>query len=159
MTCMCLLLDIQVEWRRHIFWTFFNAIRLIYFLIRFSHCPFKRKCWECKSQVHHRSSKSSYRSRGRWGNIDFNFITHVGIYVHYSKLKLLLLLQILSKKGVIILPDIYANSGGVTVSYFEWGQVTKALDIPSIFLVWLSIYETVSESIENVGSNVSVIQV
>ncbi|KAK8519675.1 hypothetical protein V6N12_030042 [Hibiscus sabdariffa] len=29
---------------------------------------------------------------------------------------------ILSKKGVIILPDIYANSGGVTVSYFEWVQ-------------------------------------
>lgn len=31
--------------------------------------------------------------------------------------------QILSKKGVVILPDIYANSGGVTVSYFEWVQV------------------------------------
>ncbi|XP_022036451.1 glutamate dehydrogenase A [Helianthus annuus] len=27
--------------------------------------------------------------------------------------------EILSKKGVIILPDIYANAGGVTVSYFE----------------------------------------
>uniref|UniRef100_A0A0D9ZEB9 Glutamate dehydrogenase n=1 Tax=Oryza glumipatula TaxID=40148 RepID=A0A0D9ZEB9_9ORYZ len=32
------------------------------------------------------------------------------------------LLQILSKKGVLILPDILANSGGVTVSYFEWVQ-------------------------------------
>lgn len=31
--------------------------------------------------------------------------------------------QILSKKGVVILPDIYANAGGVTVSYFEWVQV------------------------------------
>ncbi|KAL9326761.1 hypothetical protein ACSQ67_007406 [Phaseolus vulgaris] len=30
--------------------------------------------------------------------------------------------EILSKKGVIILPDIYANAGGVTVSYFEWVQ-------------------------------------
>uniref|UniRef100_A0A0D9W028 Glutamate dehydrogenase n=1 Tax=Leersia perrieri TaxID=77586 RepID=A0A0D9W028_9ORYZ len=29
---------------------------------------------------------------------------------------------ILSKKGVLILPDILANSGGVTVSYFEWVQ-------------------------------------
>lgn len=35
-----------------------------------------------------------------------------------------ILLQILSKKGVVILPDIYANSGGVTVSYFEWVQVS-----------------------------------
>ncbi|KAG9452015.1 hypothetical protein H6P81_004919 [Aristolochia fimbriata] len=30
--------------------------------------------------------------------------------------------EILSKKGVTILPDIFANSGGVTVSYFEWVQ-------------------------------------
>ncbi|KAJ4712629.1 Glutamate dehydrogenase [Melia azedarach] len=30
--------------------------------------------------------------------------------------------EILSKKGIVILPDIYANCGGVTVSYFEWVQ-------------------------------------
>ncbi|EYU35165.1 hypothetical protein MIMGU_mgv1a021743mg [Erythranthe guttata] len=30
--------------------------------------------------------------------------------------------EILFKKGVVILPDIYANAGGVTVSYFEWVQ-------------------------------------
>ncbi|KAK6926243.1 Glutamate/phenylalanine/leucine/valine dehydrogenase, dimerization domain, partial [Dillenia turbinata] len=30
--------------------------------------------------------------------------------------------EILAKKGVVILPDIYANAGGVTVSYFEWVQ-------------------------------------
>jgi glutamate dehydrogenase (NAD(P)+) len=30
--------------------------------------------------------------------------------------------QLLHDKGVVILPDIYANAGGVTVSYLEWVQ-------------------------------------
>jgi glutamate dehydrogenase/leucine dehydrogenase len=30
--------------------------------------------------------------------------------------------EILTKNGVLILPDILANAGGVTVSYFEWVQ-------------------------------------
>ncbi len=28
--------------------------------------------------------------------------------------------KILNKKGIMILPDVYLNAGGVTVSYFEW---------------------------------------
>lgn len=30
--------------------------------------------------------------------------------------------EILDRRGVTVLPDIYANAGGVTVSYFEWAQ-------------------------------------
>jgi glutamate dehydrogenase (NAD(P)+) len=30
--------------------------------------------------------------------------------------------EVLARKGIMVLPDILANSGGVTVSYFEWVQ-------------------------------------
>ena len=30
--------------------------------------------------------------------------------------------EMLTARGVVVLPDIYVNAGGVTVSYFEWAQ-------------------------------------
>ena len=30
--------------------------------------------------------------------------------------------KVLADSGVIVIPDILANAGGVTVSYFEWAQ-------------------------------------
>jgi glutamate dehydrogenase (NAD(P)+) len=30
--------------------------------------------------------------------------------------------EVFARKGIVVLPDIYANAGGVTVSYFEWVQ-------------------------------------
>ncbi|MEO7836280.1 MAG: glutamate dehydrogenase, partial [Acidimicrobiales bacterium] len=30
--------------------------------------------------------------------------------------------EILAKRGIAVIPDILANAGGVTVSYFEWAQ-------------------------------------
>jgi glutamate dehydrogenase (NAD(P)+) len=36
--------------------------------------------------------------------------------------------EVLARKGIMVIPDILANSGGVTVSYFEWVQ-----DLQSFF--------------------------
>ena len=35
--------------------------------------------------------------------------------------------EILSRRGVTVVPDIVANAGGVTVSYFEWVQDLQSL--------------------------------
>lgn len=35
--------------------------------------------------------------------------------------------EILAQRGVVCVPDIWANAGGVTVSYFEWVQNTQKL--------------------------------
>ncbi len=35
--------------------------------------------------------------------------------------------EILSSRGIVCIPDIWANAGGVTVSYFEWTQNTQQL--------------------------------
>ena len=33
--------------------------------------------------------------------------------------------EILKEKGIVVVPDVLANAGGVTVSYFEWDQNVK----------------------------------
>ena len=35
--------------------------------------------------------------------------------------------QILDRRGIIVLPDVLSNAGGVTVSYFEWSQNLQQL--------------------------------
>jgi glutamate dehydrogenase (NAD(P)+) len=35
--------------------------------------------------------------------------------------------QIFQERGILCIPDIWANAGGVTVSYFEWTQNTQKL--------------------------------
>ncbi len=52
--------------------------------------------------------------------------------------------EVLNEKGVLIVPDILANAGGVTVSYFEWVQ-----DLQSFF--WK--HEQVNEALEEMMAN------
>ena len=65
--------------------------------------------------------------------------------------------EVLARKGIMLLPDILANAGGVTVSYFEWVQ-----DLQSFFwseaevnakleTVMRRAFQEVHESRESIG--------
>ncbi len=67
--------------------------------------------------------------------------------------------SILEKKGIAVIPDILANSGGVVVSYFEWLQ-NKRCEYWDIFEVrarlekrMLNTYQLVSQKAINMGIN------
>ena len=34
--------------------------------------------------------------------------------------------RVLAERGIVVVPDILANAGGVVVSYFEWVQANQA---------------------------------
>ncbi len=64
--------------------------------------------------------------------------------------------EILLKKGVLIVPDLYANAGGVTVSYFEWlknlshvrfGRMNKRFEEGTIRSVLQSMEKLVGKSL------------
>ncbi len=57
--------------------------------------------------------------------------------------------EILEKKNVLILPDILANAGGVTVSYFEWVQNRQHYRW-SLDRVRQELDRTMSDAFENV---------
>ena len=57
--------------------------------------------------------------------------------------------KLLNDKGVIILPDILANAGGVTVSYFEWVQ-NRQYYRWGLDRVRQELDKTMSEAFENV---------
>ena len=64
--------------------------------------------------------------------------------------------EVLLKKGIVILPDLYANAGGVTVSYFEWvknlshhrfGRLEKRFDASTYSGILSIIERTTNKSI------------
>ena len=66
--------------------------------------------------------------------------------------------EILIAKGVLILPDIYANAGGVTVSYFEWlknlshvrfGRIGKRFDQATLTAVVDAVEETTGRKLSD----------
>ncbi len=57
--------------------------------------------------------------------------------------------DILNERGVLVVPDILANAGGVTVSYFEWVQ-----DLQSFFWKRQHVNETLEEMLREAFSNV-----
>ena len=60
--------------------------------------------------------------------------------------------KILNDKGVVILPDILANAGGVVVSYFEWVQ-----DLQRFFWKEEEIYKRLEEIMINAYKQVNVL--
>jgi glutamate dehydrogenase (NAD(P)+) len=58
--------------------------------------------------------------------------------------------EILADKGVVVVPDIVANAGGVTVSYFEWVQ-----DIQSYFWGEKEVNEKLDQIISRTYESVS----
>jgi len=57
--------------------------------------------------------------------------------------------RMLSDKGIMIMPDILANAGGVTVSYFEWVQ-----DLQFFFWTTGQINERLKEIMTNAFARV-----
>ena len=60
--------------------------------------------------------------------------------------------DILNSKGIIVIPDVIANAGGVTVSYFEWVQNLSNFYwqeeeiIPRLELMMRKAYQTTAET-------------
>ncbi len=67
--------------------------------------------------------------------------------------------EILFKNKVTVLPDILANAGGVTVSYFEWVQDLQGFFWPiedvnsKLEAVMSKSYQAVADSAEKYGVN------
>lgn len=70
--------------------------------------------------------------------------------------------EILNKKGIVVIPDMYLNAGGVTVSYFEWlknlshvrfGRMDKRFEENQNSAILKTVENLTGKSVSNVERN------
>lgn len=69
--------------------------------------------------------------------------------------------QILLKNNVLVIPDMFANAGGVTVSYFEWLKNIQQVSFGKLSFKYtedtnMAMFDSINDSLNEVGINAAI---